>query len=425
MRALAGSPDPDPAVGGAGKRAAAPRAYIPTRRLIGLVCLAGLAGLGSWAPAAPLDVAVAQAPESYFPGPGDDWERRAPADVGMDAELLQQAVTYAVDNETSMPRDPRRYLQERFAGVPHQEIVGPTRERGDSNGLVLRHGYIVAEWGDTRRVDMTFSVTKSFLATTAGLALDRGLIADVHDRVAAYVETDHFGSRQNAPITWHHLLQQTSEWEGELWGKPDTADRRRGIDRRLHEPGSFWEYNDVRVNLTAYALLQVWRRPLPEVLDQLVMDPIGASDTWQWHGYRTSWTELDGERVQSVSGGGHWGGGMWIGSRDLARFGYLYLRRGLWDGRRVLSEAWIDAAIEPSDIQPQYGYMWWVNSDGTLLPSAPRSAFAALGGGDNMVYVDPEHDLVAVVRWLDRREGENVRDEFVGRLLAAIRPDGS
>jgi CubicO group peptidase (beta-lactamase class C family) len=88
------------------------------------------------------------------------------------------------------------------------------------------------------------------------------------------------------------------------------------------------------------------------------MDPIGASEIWEWHGYRTSYTELDGKEVQSVSGGGHWGGGLFISSRDHARFGLLFLRGGRWDERRILSKGWIKRATTPTAIQDNYGFMW-------------------------------------------------------------------
>jgi CubicO group peptidase (beta-lactamase class C family) len=114
------------------------------------------------------------------------------------------------------------------------------------------------------------------------------------------------------------LLNQTSEWEGVMWGKPDVADRRRGYNRSLEEPGTFWEYNDVRVNRLALSLLRVWNKPLPQVLKEEIMDPIGASDTWVWHGYRNSYVQLHGRAVQSVSGGSHWGGGLWASTRDRA-----------------------------------------------------------------------------------------------------------
>lgn len=373
------------------------------------------------------------APADYVPEPGDAWETRRPEEVGMDPQRLQEAVDYALSHETSMPQDPGQYLRDRFAGLANQEIVGPTRERGGVNGLVVRHGYIVAEFGDTRRDDMTFSVTKSYLSTLAGLALDRGLIASLDDPVARYVPDETFASEHNRGITWRHLLTQTSEWEGTLFGKPDRADRRRGVDRTLHEPGTFWEYNDVRVNLLAYALLHVWRRPLPAVLRDEIMNPTGASNTWRWFGYDTSWTTMDGLSVQSVSGGGHWGGGLIIDSRDHARFGLLMLRRGRWGDRRILSQSWVEQASTPSAVQGNYGFMWWLNQgrcgmstavgcgeedDRRIFPSASETSFFALGAGStSVIYVDPEHDLVTVTRWVDGDEHVN---GFLERVLGAV-----
>lgn len=335
----------------------------------------------------------------------------------MDSALLKQAIDYAKAHLTSLSEDPGVWLRERFAHVPYQDIVGPTKPRGGVNGIVLKHGYIVAEWGDTRRVDMTFSVTKSYLSTVAGLAWDDGLIQDLNDPIGRYVRDGTFSSPHNAPITWHNLLQQTSEWEGTLWGKPDIADRRKGVDRELRAPGTFWEYNDVRVNLMAYSLLQLWRRPLPRVLKERIMDPIGASTTWRWYGYRTSWTEIDGLKIQSVAGGGHWGGGMFISTRDHARFGLLMLRDGVWGNRRLLSSEWIRRATTPSDVEPDYGYMWWLNTGRKFFPAAPESAFFAVGAGaTNVIYVDRAHDLVTVTRWIDGTEHVN---EFLRLVLAA------
>jgi CubicO group peptidase (beta-lactamase class C family) len=296
--------------------------------------------------------------------------------------------------------------------------------RGAPTGIVVRNGYIVAEWGDPARVDMTFSVTKSFLSTTVGLAFDRGMIRDLADSVRRYVLTGEFDSEHNRTITWDHLLRQTSDWEGTLWGKPDWADRppanqplQEYIARARNAPGTSYKYNDVRVNALAYAALQVWRRPLPQVLREYVMDPIGASNTWRWHGYENSWVTLDGERMQSVSGGGHWGGGMFISALDQARFGLLTLRRGKWRDRQLISEKWVSLALTPTPVQPGYGFMnWFLNTERRMLPSAAANSFCHRGAGVNVVCVVPDQDLVIVARWIRN----DAVDGLVQRVLASI-----
>lgn len=285
---------------------------------------------------------------------------------------------------------------------------------------------------------MTHSVTKSILSTVVGLAYDRRMIRSLDDSVFRYVGPvpaladgpgsgvvtllDLFDTPHNRTITWDHMLRQVSDWEGTLWGKPEWADRPTGTadtwrTRERVAPGTVYEYNDVRVNALALAALQVWRRPLPSVLREHIMEPIGASTTWQWVGYETSWVLMDGAAVQSVSGGGHWGGGLFISARDMARFGYLTLRRGKWKDRQLLSEDWVRRALTPTPAQPTYGFMnWFLNTDRKYLPSAPASVFVHLGNGTNMIMVDPEHDLVAVVRWIDN----GALDGFAQRLMAAF-----
>ncbi len=389
--------------------------------LLAILTLAGLSSTGCEDRADSRAGSSGAAAAFYFPGHGEDWERKLPDEVGMDGARLQAAIDFAEAHETSMDDDLGEYLQRRFEGEADQEILGPTMPRGGVNGIVLRNGYIVAEWGDTERADMTFSVTKSYLSTLAGVAVGRGLIRDLDAPVRDLVG-ELFDSEHNGSITWRHLLQQTSEWTGTLWDKPDTADRRRGVDRTLQRPGAFWEYNDVRVNLLAVSLLHVFGRSLADVLKDEIMDPIGSSDSWRWHGYRNSVVDIDGEPVRSVSGGGHWGGGLFISTRDHARFGYLFLRRGNWNERELLIPEWVDWATSPAEIQPGYGFMWWLNTGRERFPSAPERAYFALGAGaTSTIVVDPEHDVVIVSRWV---EGEHV-DGVIQRVLDAIQPSSA
>ena len=177
----------------------------------------------------------------------------------------------------------------------------------------------------------------------------------------------------------------------------------------------------MRVNVLALAALHVLRRPLPDVLREEVMEPIGASSTWRWHGYDNSWIDLDGRKVQSMTGGGHWGGGMFINAWDMARFGYLFLRNGSVEGPadrlREVDSRWRGRRGRQT---ADYGYMnWFLNTGRKPLPSVPESSVTFRGNGQNIIYVDWQNDLVVVVRWIG---GGNALDEFLGKVVRAIRP---
>lgn len=365
-----------------------------------------------------LDPELLEDPEDaviYFPGRGDVWERREPAEAGFSPQLLEEAIDYAVAHETDIPTDLREHLAGRAEGRDDQEIIGAVKDRGSMNGIVLHRGYIVAEWGDTNNVDMAFGITESFLSTVIGLAADRNLIPALEDRVAETIADGGYDSEQNAPITWEHSLRQTSGWQGVLWEKSDAAGRDRRPAGAPQAPGSAWEHNDTRANRTALSATRLWERSLSDVLDREIMTPIGASRSWRWHGYRNSIVEIDGREVESVSGGGRWGGGLWISSRDLARFGLLYLRRGLWREEVLLSEEWIDAATAGDELNPAYGHMWWLNAEAATWPSAGEESFGARDGNGNLLWIDPTLDLVVVLRWIQ----PGAEDGFLEKVIAA------
>ncbi len=379
----------------------------------------------------------------YFP-PADLWETRSAERSGFDAGKLKAAIDFAVASETTSPRDQELGQAQTFGREPFGEAVGPFKVRGDMTGVIIKDGYLVAEWGEPFRVDMTHSVTKSFLTATVGLAFDRRLIRDLKSPVykemapittfqpgRRYDDPGKFGKSRfleifetvhNQKIDWDSLLRQTSDWEGSLWGKPDWADRpdrdtSAWMNRKRNEPGSVYEYNDVRVNLLALAALNVIREPLPKFLKKNLMDEIGASNQWRWHGYEESYVMIDGQVIQSVSGGGHWGGGMFISARDMARFGLLIESGGLWNGKRILSEEFLKMAETPTPVQPTYGFMnFFLNTERKLYPSAPEGTIAFLGNGTNLVFIDKKENLVIVVRWID-----NSRiDEFLGLVYTAL-----
>ncbi len=377
--------------------------------------------------------------------PGATWERRAPSAANVDSTALAAAIAFAVQNEARAPRDMEESHYRSFGREPFGQGIGPFAPRGEPSGVVLRGGYVIASWGTPENVEMTHSVTKSFLSMTVGLAFDRGLLASVDEEVwrsqaptyllrqqapaepgtryGSSMFLDPWNTPHNRSITWDHMLRQVSDWEGTLWGKPEWADRpaqdaSTWTTRARNAPGSVYEYNDVRVNVLALAATNIWRRPLPEVIDELVMTPIGASRTWRWYGYDNAWITLDGRPVQVVSGGGHWGGGMFINAWDMARFGLLTQRRGMWGTQRILSDAWVTRSLTPTPAQPTYGYMnWFLNTDKKWMPSAPASSYGHVGNGTNLVFVAPEQDLVVVVRWIENR----AIDEFLGKVMGSVR----
>jgi len=357
---------------------------------------------------------ISYSQQVYFPD--STWQTKKPAELKMNAALLDSAVSFAIRNETKTDYDLRIANLKAFANEPGFKIAGPMKERGKPAGIILKNGYIVAQWGDVKRVDMTFSVTKSYLSTVAGLALDDHLIKNIDDRVNEYVWDGKFDGDHNSKITWRHLLTQSSDWSGCLFDVCDWADRppRQGTiddwkNRKLLEPGTTFEYNDIRVNLLAYSLLQVWRKPLPVILREKIMDPIGASTTWRWHGYDNSFVNVDGMMIESVSGGGHFGGGLFINTLDQARFGLLFLRKGKWKNKQLISEQWVNAVNKPSAANRSYGLMWWTNEE-ARLGNVSKNIYSADGFGGNFIVVDNEHDLVIVVRWLEPNKiGELVR----------------
>lgn len=367
--------------------------------------------------------------QGYFPEK-NNWETMTPSELGLNELKLNQAVDFAILHESKENRNLKiAHYESAFGREPFGYPVGPSKTRGGASGLIIYKGYVVAQWGEPERVDLTFSAAKSFLSTTAGIAVENGLIKSEQDLVHPYMapiypfnpakamqnKADHlleddvydlFDTDHNRKIRWDDLLRQTSDWEGSLWGKPDWADRPTGEPKQWrtrlrNEPGTTYEYNDTRVNVLALALLNIWRKPLPHVLKEHIMDPIGASDTWRWTGYENSFVILDGQIIQSVSGGSHWGGGMMLSAWDQARFGYLTLRNGNWNGNQLIPISWIEKSRTPTPAQPDYGFMnYYLNHNLKQIPSAPKSAFLHLGAGTNMIYVDQENDLVIVSRWI-------------------------
>jgi len=343
---------------------------------------------------------------------------------------LQGAIDFAVAHETTWSRDTTGVWGVHAADPPPwNRLLGPVAPRGPVSGAILQRGKLLATWGEPGRADLTFSVAKTYLALLAGVAFDRGLLPDVDEPVRKRVPGTGFDSEHNRPVTWAHLLQQTSEWEGQCFGVPDQVDRYRTVQfqsnkpkgnkgdaRALQAPGTYWEYNDVRINQLSLALLRLFGRPLPEVFAEAIMRPLGASEDWRWVGYDNAWVDLDGRRVQSVPGGSHWGGGISVSSLDQARIGQLLLDEGRHQGRQLVSLEWMRRMRAPCALAPFYGYLLWLNLQRSVFPSAPASSFFAIGAGSSITWIDPDRQMVLVVRWINPDHA----DAFFGAVGKAV-----
>ncbi len=386
-------------------------------------------------------VSLPSAAADYFPPKGDGWATHTPAQERLDAARLKAAIDFAISAEPKYPpelarnadiRDLRISVPLKYAKEPFNSPIGPLKPHAPANGIIIRHGYIVAEWGATRDVDMTFSVTKTFVSSVAGVAFDKGMIRNINDRVIDYVQpTPDFALPHNQPITWNDMLRQQSGWIGTLWGKPWWADRPTGeawseLAKGPPPVGKEWKYNDVRVNALALALTHLWRRELPDVMKQYIGDPIGLSDSWHWEGYDNSFTEIDGKRLKVGTGGGHWGGGMFLTAYDQGRLGLLMdaPRSGCWlaepsVGKAARIRAWsamraqravdIRALCSPNCIWYHARTCEWKAGSGPVPPEAFHCKRHRLVG------VGERRLLFVVFSWADPDDPE-VR--FVARCLS-------
>jgi CubicO group peptidase (beta-lactamase class C family) len=348
-------------------------------------------------------------------------------------DIWTRAIEFAAAHEVAWPRDPA--ADPAAWGVHHDDpppfnrLRGPVHPRGGVSGVVRQRGREVAAWGEPDRADLTFSVAKTCLAMLAGVAHGDALLHDVDEPVVARVPDIGFDSPHNRRVTWRQLLEQTSEWEGSCFGVPDTVDRwrtvshdprpaggRKGDARPLHAPGTYWEYNDVRINQLSLALLHLFGAPLPDVFRDRLMRPLGASESWQWRGYDDAWVTIGGRREQSVPGGTHWGAGLSISARDQARLGQLLLDGGSHAGRQLIPADWVRRMREPCAIAPFYGWLMWLNPEGRTFPGASSGSSFMVGAGGHYIWIEPEFDAVVVVRWLDSAQLPG----FMARVRTAL-----
>lgn len=165
--------------------------------------------------------------EVYYPG--KEWKTVGASDVGMNQTKINEAIGLAIQSESKTPKNLEESHYQSFGREPFGDGIGPFKERGGASGIIVRNGYIVAQWGDVHRTDMTFSVTKSFLSSVVGVAYDRGLIPDIHDSVYKYV----------APV--YEAKQTDANNKADRFGQPQVISPfETPHNRTITIHGSYW-----------------------------------------------------------------------------------------------------------------------------------------------------------------------------------------
>ena len=283
-----------------------------------------------------------------------------------------------------------------------------TRRIAELNGLVIvRHGYVVLEQyangSSAGQVHEMQSVTKSIASLLVGIAIDQGKIPSVESKALTffpeYPDFQNVDDRKRN-VTLKTLLTMQSGinfYENPYPGSPlqqlnsSTGDWLRIIfDQPMNAaPGELWQYNSGGVISLGGVIYNTAQVTADELARQHLFEPIGITVA--------SWFRGSPNRLP------HLGGGLGLRAADLARIGYLVLRRGKWGERQVVSERWIDESTRHHVRNPRtfgahptdYGYLWW------LLPLDNRSSsgwdtdiITASGAKGQWLFIVPKYDLV-------------------------------
>jgi CubicO group peptidase (beta-lactamase class C family) len=311
---------------------------------------------------------------------------------------------------------------------------------GDSWAIaVIRHGYLVREF-------LTFNVlvptrfdiwsgTKSFTGTAWGLLLEDSRQGSLPEGRHIDLDTPAYpliseGYPLTDPrkerITVRHLLSMTSGIPGEqagVVGMPTATgigpfehalgrhpNRYGGwVNLLAAEPGTRWDYSDPAIAHLSLAFVQVMGQEISDYLGVRVLNPIGIENL--------SWDVQGGSGFIGPHTNAHTG--IHVSARELARFGYLALHHGRWDGRQLVPRWWMDLVTSSSqELNPAYGYTWWTNARGTLWPGVPTDAFALEGYRSNVCWVVPSLDLV--VARVGSGPPEWHKPGLISRIVSAI-----
>ncbi|MFN4119073.1 serine hydrolase domain-containing protein [Acidovorax sp.] len=280
--------------------------------------------------------------------------------------------------------------------------------------MLVVQGRILDEWGATHERFNIHSIRKSILSSLVGMAAAEGRLP-LDATLAALGVDDNAPTLTDAEkqATVRHLLQSRSGvYHPALYETPAMAAARPA--RGSHGPGTFWYYNNWDFNALNTIYEASTRTSIYAAFATRLVQPLQMQD----------WRAQDGAYFTGAESI-HAAYPMRMSARDLARFGLLYLRGGVWAGKQVVPTAWVQQSLQPySDTGADggYGYMWWVAMDGRHLPSikVPAGTFSAQGYGGHMVVVVPAYDLVVVHRVNTENPRHAVSDQQFAELLQRI-----
>jgi CubicO group peptidase (beta-lactamase class C family) len=287
--------------------------------------------------------------------------------------------------------------------------------------LVVRRGYLVFEnyYGgcDQNDTHLVASVTKSVISALVGIAIDQGSIEGVHQSVLNFFPEFAPGAqdRLKRQMTIGHLLTMTAgfQWRTGARAHELLLDRMRRsedwvafiLDLPVRERsfGTF-QYNSATSHLLSAIITRSTGMCAQAFAAEHLFEPIGIDQpvTNVQHTYSQAdvFRNKAGGWPRDPQGNSIGGWGLVLKPRDMARFGYLYLNRGQWDGKQIISKKWVADSVSPHT--PGYGYQWWLRDVNGVF------AFSAVGQGGQHIFCIPQMDLVVVVasrlgsRWRDR-----------------------
>ena len=263
-------------------------------------------------------------------------------------------------------------------------LASTTSQRhGTTSFVVVRHGALVWEYYadgyDRNSKHYIFSVTKSVLSAVVGIAIDQGYIQDVEQSVSALMGSDEFGEMDDVQL--HHLLTMCAGYTLKHVHKLEKSLTTPVEVIRASDPGTSFVYQDDVAHLVSKIVTACSGKTVLALADEFLFGPIGVT-SHHW--------PADKLGITSGQAGLEWS------ALDMARFGYLYLKDGMWDGQQVVPKAWVDVSTQKQcdggpPVNQGYGYFWWVAERGGY------QTFYAGGFGGQRLFVIPELDLVVVV----------------------------